>query len=210
LISAWGAKRKRIKKQALIPFDIGETYYEQVFMVAPNLMAEAIIGANFLSDYGVMTDFKERSFTTRQHGQVSRHSFSFNGMAKEEDRGTLATNPGLTVKDSTNSKAIDQDRSMTYTIVRSAGVSKPELSGLQAGPQDNIKMNELGCGMRIPTVLYDESDEVLSDEDNRALFPDDICLFNDSLGPENGHLVARSSYRTSEEERGHCKILKNK
>jgi hypothetical protein len=157
LISAWGAKTKRIKKQALIPFDIGETYYAQVFMVAPNLMAEVILGAN-LSDYGVMTDFKERGFTTRQHGQVSRHSFSFDGMAKEEDRGALATNPGLTVKYSKNSKAIDQNRSMTYTSVRSAGVSKPELSDLQAGPQDNIKMKELGCGMRIPTVLYDESD----------------------------------------------------
>jgi hypothetical protein len=67
-------------------------------------------------------------------------------------------------------------------------------------------MNELGCGMRIPTVLYDESDDVLSDEDSRALFPEAICLFNDSFGPENGHLVARCIYRTCEEERGHCKI----
>jgi hypothetical protein len=43
LISAWGSRTKRIRKQALIPIKIDDEMYEQVFMVAPQLLANAIL-----------------------------------------------------------------------------------------------------------------------------------------------------------------------
>ena len=48
LITAFGNRKKRIKRQALIEFEIGGVSYEQVFVLAPNLVPDAILGINFL------------------------------------------------------------------------------------------------------------------------------------------------------------------
>jgi hypothetical protein len=97
-------------------------------MIASNVMADAILGANFLDDYEVMIDFREKSFFTRNNNEVTRHSFNFDGRAMEADRGELVSNPGNTVKDLNKLKATDQDRSMIYTSVRGISVRKPDRS----------------------------------------------------------------------------------
>ncbi|KDR14848.1 hypothetical protein L798_11488 [Zootermopsis nevadensis] len=77
LISAWGSRTKMIRKQALIPIKIDDQMYEQVFMVAPQLLAHAILEANILNDFQVVVDFKEKCFSTKQDGKRSRHSFIY-------------------------------------------------------------------------------------------------------------------------------------
>jgi hypothetical protein len=99
LTSAFGTRSKRIRKQALIQFKIDDVCLEQVFMIAANVMADAILGANFLTDNKVVIDFREKSFTTRQNNEVARHSFIFDGMAREADGGERVSSPGKTVKD---------------------------------------------------------------------------------------------------------------
>jgi hypothetical protein len=47
LVSAWGSRTTRIKKQVLLPVRIDNEVYEKVFMVAPQLLTSAILGANF-------------------------------------------------------------------------------------------------------------------------------------------------------------------
>jgi len=51
LITAF-ERTKRIKGQALIEFKI--VSYEQVFMLAPNLVPDAILGINFLKENNVV------------------------------------------------------------------------------------------------------------------------------------------------------------
>ncbi|KDR15132.1 hypothetical protein L798_11096 [Zootermopsis nevadensis] len=54
--------------------------YEQVFMIAPQLLANTVLGANFLNDFQVV-DFKEKCFTTKQDGRGPRHSFFYEDTA---------------------------------------------------------------------------------------------------------------------------------
>jgi predicted aspartyl protease len=59
LITAFGSRTKRIKRQALIEFEIDGVSYEQVFMIAPNLVPDAILGINFLKENNVVTNLTE-------------------------------------------------------------------------------------------------------------------------------------------------------
>jgi hypothetical protein len=68
-------------------------------MYAPGLTIDAILGSNFLCDYEMTTDFKERCFTATQNSVMSRHSFTFDLTAEEGDGSQLVLNLDLTVKD---------------------------------------------------------------------------------------------------------------
>jgi hypothetical protein len=53
LVSAFNSKSKRIKKQTLIEFVIGENdKYENAFLVAPKLVTPVILGSDFLYEHG--------------------------------------------------------------------------------------------------------------------------------------------------------------
>jgi hypothetical protein len=205
LISAFGARSKRIRKQALIQFKIDDVCPEQVFMIAANVMADAILGANFLTDYEVVIDFREKSFTTRQNNEVARHSFIFDGIAREADGGERVSSPGKTVKDIYRLKAVDQDRSMTYASVQGISVRKPDRSEPRVGSQNNIKMEERAIykgGMRIP-ANYDSECEELICEGQRTLFPTSLCLTTFSINRENENIVASGYYASGEADVGH-------
>jgi len=47
LITAFGSRTKRIKRQAFFEFETDGVSYEQVFMIAPNLEPDAILGTKF-------------------------------------------------------------------------------------------------------------------------------------------------------------------
>jgi len=50
LINACGNRTKRIKRQAVIEFEVEGVSYEQVLMIAPNVVPDAIFGINFLKE----------------------------------------------------------------------------------------------------------------------------------------------------------------
>jgi predicted aspartyl protease len=47
LTTAFGNKTERIRRQALIEFEIDGVKYEHVFMISPNLEPDALLGINF-------------------------------------------------------------------------------------------------------------------------------------------------------------------
>jgi hypothetical protein len=54
LIAAFGNRTKRIKRQALIGFEIDGVSYELVFMIAPNVVPGAILGISFIKVHNVI------------------------------------------------------------------------------------------------------------------------------------------------------------
>jgi predicted aspartyl protease len=66
LITAFGSRTKRIKRQTLIEFERDGFSYEQVFMIAPNLVPDAILGINFLKENNVVINLTEGSFKKRE------------------------------------------------------------------------------------------------------------------------------------------------
>jgi hypothetical protein len=82
-MTAFGNKTKRIRRQALIEFEIDGVKYEQVFMVSPNFEPDAILGINFLQDNDIVIDVTEKCFRT-QKGEVScAHRFCNNSFKKD-------------------------------------------------------------------------------------------------------------------------------
>jgi hypothetical protein len=68
LISAFGTKTRRIKKQSLLEFCIGEDKFECVFLVSPQLINPVILGASFASEYGISIDFRVNASIMREEG----------------------------------------------------------------------------------------------------------------------------------------------
>ncbi|KDR17958.1 hypothetical protein L798_08176 [Zootermopsis nevadensis] len=85
--------------------------YEQVFMVAPQLLAHATLGANFLNDFQVVVDFKEKCFTTKQDGKRSRHSFIYEDKAGGGDGNRPIASWDLATYDHRFIKGIEPGRS---------------------------------------------------------------------------------------------------
>ena len=80
LVSAFNDKSKRVKKQALLEVNIGGTKLEQVVLLSAQLLTEAILGLDFLINYGVEISFPEQRITLRVNEEV--FNFEFTG-AKE-------------------------------------------------------------------------------------------------------------------------------
>jgi hypothetical protein len=58
LVTAFGSRSWRIKKQMYIPFDIGDDCFKHVFLVSSQLIESLLIGADFLQQYGFVINFK--------------------------------------------------------------------------------------------------------------------------------------------------------
>lgn len=91
LISAWRTRSKKIKRQALIKFQVEKDNYEQVFMVAPNLLTHVILGANFLNENDALLNFREGCIVMREGSVSRRHNFFFwrPNQRTDEKRGTV-------------------------------------------------------------------------------------------------------------------------
>jgi hypothetical protein len=76
LEAAFGAKSRRITKQALLQFSIDGCIYEVVSLVAPSLSMEVILRVDFLKQYRIMVDFAESYFETRKGEVTTRDNFA--------------------------------------------------------------------------------------------------------------------------------------
>jgi hypothetical protein len=68
LITAFGNRSKRLKKQCYLEFRIGGDVFEGVFLVAPQLVNLVILGCDFGFNYGVVIDFYDRSISYEKEG----------------------------------------------------------------------------------------------------------------------------------------------
>jgi hypothetical protein len=68
LHSAFGKKSKRIKTQALVEFKVRSEIYEQVALIAPDLVVDMLLGVDFFDEYKIHIDFRSKSFETRVGG----------------------------------------------------------------------------------------------------------------------------------------------
>jgi hypothetical protein len=82
LVTAFGRRSKRIRHQALIEFTVGGDTFESVFMISSQLTNEAIIGCQFLREYGIVIDFHKGTFSYVRGTQLREHLFS----SKDEPR----------------------------------------------------------------------------------------------------------------------------
>jgi hypothetical protein len=76
LEAVFGAKSRRITKQALLELSIDSCTYEVVALDAPRLSMEVILGVDVLKQYRIMVDFTESYFETRKGEVTTKHNFA--------------------------------------------------------------------------------------------------------------------------------------
>jgi hypothetical protein len=75
LVTAFGRRTKRIKRQALIEFFVGEDKFETIFLISPQVINSAILSAAFAKEYGITIDFVTKCFYYEKDGSRRGHWF---------------------------------------------------------------------------------------------------------------------------------------
>jgi hypothetical protein len=75
LVTAFGKKSNRVKKQAWITFTVGTEMFETNFFVSPQLTNDAILGCQCMKDYGINLNFERGSFSYFRNNEVKEQSF---------------------------------------------------------------------------------------------------------------------------------------
>jgi hypothetical protein len=75
LVSAFNKKSNRVKKQAMLDVKIGDFRINQIVLLSPQLLTDAILGLDFLVDYKAVINFAERSITLKIKGEDFKIEF---------------------------------------------------------------------------------------------------------------------------------------
>jgi hypothetical protein len=76
LLSAFNKKSNRFEKQAMLDVKIGDFKINQIVLLSPQLLTDAILKLDFLVDYKAVTDFAERSITLKINGEYTKTEFT--------------------------------------------------------------------------------------------------------------------------------------
>ena len=75
LLSAFNKKSNRVKKQTMLDVSIGDLKINQIVLVSPQLLTDAILGLDFLVDNHAVINFAERSITLKINGECNKIGF---------------------------------------------------------------------------------------------------------------------------------------
>jgi len=74
-LSAFNKKSNRVKQQAMLDVKKGDFKLNQIVLLSPQLLTDAILGLVFLVDYKAVINFAERSITLRINGENTKTEF---------------------------------------------------------------------------------------------------------------------------------------
>ena len=75
LVSAFNKRSKRIRKQALLEIQIGDSIVDQVVLLSPQLLTDAIFGLDFLIDHAAELRFPDRTVSLKINKKFCRLEF---------------------------------------------------------------------------------------------------------------------------------------
>jgi hypothetical protein len=75
LVSAFNKKSSRVKKQAMLDLNIGDFKLNQIVLLSPQLLTDAILGLDFLVDYKAVINFAERSIILKINDEDFKTEF---------------------------------------------------------------------------------------------------------------------------------------
>ena len=71
-ILVWGNRTKKIKTQALVPFEMSSGYFEHIYITAPGMIADCILRVDFLDKFQVTISFKDQCMYTKDENGCRR------------------------------------------------------------------------------------------------------------------------------------------
>jgi hypothetical protein len=75
LVSAFNDRRKRIKKEAVVEIQLGASTVDQVVLLSPQLLTDAVLGLDFLIDHAAELSFPDRTVSLKINDKFCRLEF---------------------------------------------------------------------------------------------------------------------------------------
>ena len=75
LVSAFNDRARKVKTQALLTLKFGKVKIDQIFLIAPRLMTQVLIGVDFCVANKVTINFPDKCFTMDINNEVTKHMF---------------------------------------------------------------------------------------------------------------------------------------
>jgi hypothetical protein len=75
LVSAFNDRARKVKTQAMLTLKFGEASVDQIFLIAPRLMTQVLIGVDFCVANNVTISFPDKCFTMGVNSEVTKHMF---------------------------------------------------------------------------------------------------------------------------------------
>jgi hypothetical protein len=123
LVSTFNTRSQRIRKQALLQIIIDATNLEQIVLLSQKLLADAILGSDFLINYETEIRFPTRSITLRVSEQL--HSFGFVEVCKNEGGNYLEQRLADQQKEEMGHMTIRPLNPINTTAIWKAGQTQP-------------------------------------------------------------------------------------
>jgi hypothetical protein len=75
LLSAFGDKARKVKIQAMLTLHFGAVKINQIFLIAPGLLTQVLLGVDFCVVIDVTISFPDKCFIMKVDNQEVKHSF---------------------------------------------------------------------------------------------------------------------------------------
>jgi hypothetical protein len=99
LVSAFHERCKRIGKKALLEIQIGDSTADQVVLLSPQLLTEAVLGIDFLVDHAAEISFPDRTVSLKINEKFFRLEFKDEREATRQEVGSCSFNTCISVDD---------------------------------------------------------------------------------------------------------------
>jgi hypothetical protein len=75
LVSAFNDIARKVKTQAMLTLKFGEVRVDQIFLIAPRLITQVLIGVDFCVAYKVTISLPDKYFTMDINNKITKHMF---------------------------------------------------------------------------------------------------------------------------------------
>jgi len=75
LVSAFSDRARKVNIQAMLTLKFGEVRVDQIFLIAPRLMNQVLIGVDYCVANKVTTTFPDKCFSIEVGNEVTKHTF---------------------------------------------------------------------------------------------------------------------------------------
>jgi hypothetical protein len=221
LLSAFNKKSNRVKKQAMLDVSIGDFKINQIILLSPQLLTDAILGLDFLVDHHAVINFAEWSITLKVNDECIKIGFigikeTTNKLGNKEESSTKnqIRSSGLVQNFPRKLLSLTADPGQhptdpTVTTVNEEALVKNEKGGTSVSEKNKQQLVEDEGNILIPQRVSDRDEYVefapRYDETCRSLDGNNLStLVND----KEGHIVDDCG-ATEHEINEECRKSKN-
>ena len=118
MVSAFGNRTQRIKKEEMLEIKIQEDVSDHVFLISAQLVVPLILWVDYLLSGNVVMNFKEAYFTSERDGIIHKHQFICEEEIVADIPEDLISRSNISRCHIPNSKTKDTDTVISFQVLK--------------------------------------------------------------------------------------------